>query len=497
MQFRDENLRFAEQFDIEQSVFSTSVITVELRAKSAKHEGHIAAFLLAVNLLSRTFERVHAVFPAGTEAHSHPWHLTTVKAVVNELKNTVGGSLRIGPPKHSNVVLSIGAPPSLSADREVMVEGSDWLAALDCNLPKAGNGVLGSLYAATVGASQVLLHTLHLANAPYEPMGAHRFSLLDLLPSDSDRDTPKPIWIPETHLVGVGAIGSAAIYALAHLKGVGGLLHLIDNETVDEPNLNRYILMRRRDINRSKVEAATEALRTTSIDVKPFPTAFATFLKDQEPLVNLLLTPVDSEEGRRRLAKTLPRRVINAATGGTTVTLSTHGFADGKACLHCLYLPKANEATAEEIMARDMGLPIGTVEKLIEANTPMDERLIAQIERHRGAEQGTWADYEGSAIHSFYAKAVCGDAEIRLPTANVIAPLSFVSAAAGILLAAELVKTRHPELRRHALDNYFRVDTLKQPNPAFRRTRPQDPSGRCICQDPDYIAVYNDKYPSQ
>jgi len=100
----------------------------------------------------------------------------------------------------------------------------------------------------------------------------------------------------------------------------------------------------------------------------------------------------------------------------------------------------------------------------------------------------------GSPIDSFYAKAVCGEASLRLPFANVVAPLSFISASAGILLAAELVKTAHPELSRWALDNYFRVDTLKHPNPAFRCLQPQDRSGRCICRDPDYVGVYSEKY---
>ena len=192
----------------------------------------------------------------------------------------------------------------------------------------------------------------------------------------------------------------------------------------------------------------------------------------------------------------LPRRIINAATGGTAVTLSTHGFADGKACLHCLYMPKANQSSPEELMASDMGLSADIVRKLVVANTPLDDHLVAQIERNRGVDPATWSSYVGLPIGSFYVKAVCGDAEIRLPTANVIAPLPFISAAAGVLLAAELLKTSHPELGSYALDNYFRVDTFSQPNPAFRRTRPPDPSQQCICQDPDYIDVYAEKYTS-
>ena len=63
-----------------------------------------------------------------------------------------------------------------------------------------------------------------------------------------------PSGFPEAHLVGVGAVGSAAVYALAHLDDVEGTLHLIDNEKIEDPNLNRYVLARRRDIGAWKVD---------------------------------------------------------------------------------------------------------------------------------------------------------------------------------------------------------------------------------------------------
>ena len=138
MGFRDENIRFAGQFGIPHEVFNTSVITVELRDDAAVLPGNVAGFLLAVNLLSRTFATVHAVFPAEAVVHSHPWHLKTVGAVVDELVQSVDGSLYVGLPKRSDVVLSIGEGPYTSAEREVVVRGSHWCGALDCDLPGTG-----------------------------------------------------------------------------------------------------------------------------------------------------------------------------------------------------------------------------------------------------------------------------------------------------------------------------------------------------------------------
>ncbi|MCY3923333.1 MAG: ThiF family adenylyltransferase, partial [Chloroflexi bacterium] len=462
MQRNEERDRFADEFNLARTVFSDSIITVELSRDAARRSGHVRTFLLAINLLSRTFDNVHAAFPDGIDADRHPWQLGTVDAVVDELVDATDGALSVGHPERSDVVLSIGESASARAERRVMACGSHWQAALDCDVPGAGEGVFGVLYAATLGAAQVLLHTLDLSGAPYEPMAPLRFSLLDLLTDGARGKVVPQLSIPEAHLVGIGAVGSAAIYTLAHLEEMGGTLYLIDNEIVDKSNRQRYVLTRRSDTGEAKVEVAGGALLGSALEVKPFRGAFESFMEDHRAArVDLLLTPVDSEQGRRALARTLPRRIINAATGGTTVTLSTHGFADGKACLHCLYLVEPNQRTPEQIIADDTGLSVDFVRRLVETNEPVGAAVVAQIERHRGEAPGAWSGHIGSSIHSFYAKAVCGDAKIQLPTGNVIAPLPFISAAAGILLAAELAKMSHMDLTIHRLDNYFRADTLR------------------------------------
>ena len=242
------------------------------------------------------------------------------------------------------------------------------------------------------------------------------------------------------------------------------------------------------------MDIGSASLSKSAIETVPYRDTFATYIEEYGGNVELLLSPVDSEEGRRALARTLPKRVINAATGGTTVTLSSHGFGDGKACLHCLYPTQLNRPSRAEIMADDLGIALGAIQDLLQTNRPMGADLVAQIERNHGVEPGIWAHYVKLPVDSFYVRAICGDASVRLPFANVIAPPSFISASAGILLAAELVKAGNLELSDWRLDNYFRVDTLHLPQPEFRRLRRQDTTGQCICRDPDYLEAYEQKY---
>ena len=306
MRFRDENMRFARQFGLPTQPFSDSVITVELSRDAALLPGNVAGFLLAVNLLSRTFERVHAVFPEEATVHRHPWHLKTTGAVVDELVKSMDGNLLVGPPQRSDVVLSVGNEQSTPTKRTVVIRGSHWCAALDCDLPGAGNGVLGSLYAATMGAAQVLLHVLEMVGAPYKPMAGFHFSLLDHTPFGLDSRAPNAVQVSEAHLVGLGAVGSAAVYTLAHLDDVSGAIHLIDNETIEEPNLNRYVLARQQDIGEWKVDVAALALSDTAIRAELHRGTFAAFAEENGGVVNLLLSPVDSEGGRRASRQDAP-----------------------------------------------------------------------------------------------------------------------------------------------------------------------------------------------
>ena len=494
MNFRDKNIRFAQRYGIPPETFSKIKLVVELPKTAARLDNNVAAFILAVNVLARTFKQIYVVFPKETRLNQHPWGLTTIHKLVQDINQTSNNAIKVCLPPNPDIVFSIGCPTSLKARRTTFTSGSQWCAALDHPFESENSGPLGSLYAATMGSAQVLLHALDLIGAEYKPMPPFLFNLLDYSLDNQNEPTMQSITIPETHLVGIGAVGSSCLYALGHLSNISGRIHLIDNEEVDEGNLNRYILMRQSDVGRPKVEIGADAFYAKGLDIVSHNMTYGQYVKKYGGEVNLLLTPVDSEETRCAITKELPRHIINVATGGTTVTLSTHGFADGKACMHCLYMPKTAAKSRPEIIAEDTGLLVKQVEDLITSNIPLDAQTVATIASHRKVPTDTWKEHIGKTILSFYEIAVCGDAGLRLPTDNITAPLAFISCAGGILLAAELVKLGDTELRRYALDNYLRIDTIHKPNLAFKHTKYQDRSGLCICHDLDYVSVYRSKY---
>jgi hypothetical protein len=491
--YQDQNHRFARQLEVAPEVFDQPLVALELPADQARRPEAVSAFALAANLLARLFTRLQLVAP-DAPLGPHPWRLDTLHQLCDELSSVTDGTVTWGNSGCPDIVLGIGAPPTLAASRSTFVTFNGWLAGLEEAADGTELGVFGALLAACYGTAQTFLHAVNAAGGRQRPMKPFRLSLLDYGCGSTNAATPQHVDIREAHLVGVGAIGSAFVYSLGHIPTVGGKMHLIDNDRASASNLQRYALMRDRDVGGFKTDVAAEILRPRGLQAISYPVSFKDYVAAHTYDVDLLISPVDSEAARRYLASCLPRSVLNAATGQSTVTLSRHGFADGGACLNCLYLQPRAYISTEQRLATDLGLPLAEVVDLLAANRPIDEDIVRRVERHRGAEEGTFRDWVGQHVQSFYQRAVCGEATVQTANGTLSAPLSFISATAGVLLAAELVKSSVPEILRFTLDNYFRVDTLHSPNPSFRERRMQDPTHECICWDRDYIETYREKY---
>ncbi len=73
-------------------------------------------------------------------------------------------------------------------------------------------------------------------------------------------------------------------------------------------------------------------------------------------------------------------------------------------------------------------------------------------------------------------------------------PLAFQSALAGILLASELI-IHAGSLRNQSIPNITSIDLLQPLSEHVLSNVGKHSSKRCLCQDADYITVYERKYP--
>src|SRR5262249_29171108 len=141
----------------------------------------------------------------------------------------------------------------------------------------------------------------------------------------------------------------------------------------------------------------------------------------------------------------LPRWIANAWTQPENIGVSRHpSLLDGP-CVACLYMPSGRRKNLDELVAESIGLadPVGLreVRALLHTGQPVGAAFIASISAKTGAPSDLLRQFEDQPLRAFYSRAVCGGLLIGFSGGNarVEVPMAFQSAAAGIMLAAELI----------------------------------------------------------
>jgi molybdopterin/thiamine biosynthesis adenylyltransferase len=290
-------------------------------------------------------------------------------------------------------------------------------------------------------------------------------------------------------VAGVGAVGCAFIYALICLGATGSIL-LLDPDVVDDTNLMRYVLFDSRHDGIAKVDAAKQLIAASgiSLEVESSRTILQSFLTrhpSERDRLRLLVSAVDSYEARRALAGELPRKILNAGTMPRDFTLSRHGFADGYACLACLYPARPEDADRAAVMARELGLPRSEIAELLRSKAGLNERQLTRAAEVRGLPSEQFSSWVGAPLDSFYHKEFCATAQVATARGEAVAPLAFGSAWAGFLLAEGLIADGD--------DRYFRIDTfvgLERPQRGSKRPR----VGCVLCKREAYRRAYTDRW---
>ena len=296
-------------------------------------------------------------------------------------------------------------------------------------------------------------------------------------------------------LAGAGAIGNAAAWALARTAARGSLA-IVDHQTVDLGNLQRYVLAERSDEHAPKAELAARYFRG-QLTAKPHAMQIARFLETVDHRVDLLLLALDSALDRRACQASLPRSIVNAWTQPGDLGVSTHDFLNG-ACVQCLYLPNGIDQSEDSIIANALGVPdrIMQVRTLLYRNDGVPRDLLEAVATARTIPIDRLVPFEGRPLRTLYVDGFCGGAVVPLsavgtPRSDVHVPLAHQSALAGVLLAALGVQKAMAGINGSRITQ---LDVLKRLPVEPTRTIAKDPRGICICQDEDYRTAYLHKY---
>lgn len=328
-------------------------------------------------------------------------------------------------------------------------------------------------------------------------------SLLDLDPMNEAPPNPAigSVVIEGAQLVGAGAIGCGFLWSLARARTITGTLDVIDGETLDATNPQRYVLARSSDFGVTKTQLAVREFEDneSAVTVRPHSTTWGRYITMRGPgsPLHTVAVAVDSARDRIAVQAALPRQVFNAWTQTGDLGVSRHRFGAG-ACLACLYMRDTAAKNEDQLVAEAIGLPnhVVPVRELLHSGRPVGAELIQVIANALGIGSQPLMPFADRPLRSFYSEAVCGGMLIRLGAAGASTevPLAFQSALAGVLLASAVVGDAAGLQSPRGTTAV--IDLLRPLGSYLSVPVAPHPSGHCICQDADYLARYAELHPS-
>jgi molybdopterin/thiamine biosynthesis adenylyltransferase len=320
-------------------------------------------------------------------------------------------------------------------------------------------------------------------------------SLLDYEVPQGSSPSWQEISLPPTHLVGLGAVGNAAVWALAHLP-LGGTLQLVDPETVTLSNVQRYALTGLEDVGSLKAELAARRLAMSRIAAVPRVMTWSDYvMRDDRAPLDVVLTAVDGVAARIQAQAALPRQIFNGWTDADGLGVSSHvQFGSGEPCLACLYRSRKPRESDLQLFAKNVGFSLEETLNMLASRQSLSAEQVWRVEDYYELSRGALAAWQGADLLRFREEVVCGGIIAKLSghvaeEEDNLVPLAHQSTMAGVVLVAEFLK-RLAFPQSSGYPNIIRC-RITRPLPdsfLFSQQRPQGDA--CFCTDEDFVEVW-------
>ena len=401
------------------------------------------------------------------------------------------------------VGIVVGSAPSTFAEK-IYLGANGWDAHVSTEgAQRVGETELpfGGAAAACIGCAN-LFRRIFTDDWPSSGDRQLVFSTFDLT-NAATKEQPQ---LPEADLdpvvlVGVGAIGNAAAWALARIP-IKGTLHLVDDQTIELSNLQRYLLSTRADEDAVKADVAERLFEgpgahLTAIAHKQ---SWAEFADENGYQWPRLLLALDSAAARRSAQASLPQWIANSWTQPGDLGVSVHPtFSGDSACVSCLYLQDKELPSEDKLIADAIGVPelVDQVRQFIHTGEGLQLPFLNVVAQRLGLDQSNIEPFVGRPVRDLYVVGICGGAVLPLgaagvPDASLHVPLAHQSALAGIVLAASYMRSlSEAAFTDTRLARIYLLKALPElePLPMLKRG-----DGRCICEDADYLRAYERKW---
>jgi hypothetical protein len=295
----------------------------------------------------------------------------------------------------------------------------------------------------------------------------------------------RAVALPRLHdgdLVDALAVEHAGFSSVARLHRflcLSGAPLAVDADRLDDTNLNRQIIAGFRELGEFKPDLVAAVLNAAGARTHHFACPWDRVDLEIRRACEIGLIAVDHDPTRRAVQLDLPRLLLNAGNADTGLyRVTRHEFLDG-ACLACVSHGDERSTGPEDSAAQRLGIPRVELQMHLDANVPLPEEVLAITDEEREHLRGKRARVALGIVCGEFSPAPDQPA-LSTPT---------LSAAPGVLLAAELVKERlggAPSLSRER--NHLSASVLGGPHARWSTWRGKRPG--CACGD----EVYRDFY---
>jgi hypothetical protein len=420
-------------------------------------------FLDALALLSRVVGNLVVVLPECTfqfekevrDYCSQAWCQGSLKVAQGDVQQFSATA---------NAVLCIGTKAGMTPSWTV-INSNGWIARVSSGASSLPNDLdqpnaLGALMAASLGVTEVFKRIYCVPHDVAPLLDKTEFSLFDLTTSPSWIGPPIPneICLPDTLLVGAGAIGNGIALLMSQMP-FRGRVHVIDKQDFADENLGTCILLSLSNwLKQPKATKLASWLRENSQLNVTGEKALIESAKSGETIskltIDLVLNGLDDSGARREAQKMWPAILIDGGINEIGAAVVQHRLnAEDLACMLCWFEPpKVDEKVQQSSLT---GLDMASLSNLDRPLTEDDIEMAAEDKRDWLRKNAR----EGKTVCSIITEAALS-AKLGVDVDEGFRPsVPFVATAASALVVSEAVKAllfpEEPVVSKFQIDSLF------------------------------------------
>lgn len=372
-------------------------------------------------------------------------------------------------PIAADVTMSIG-----EVSGQVSIAADGWRALSGRYVKQANwleNTPIGPYMAAVTSAAdafKLLLKRNYGWNAG-RLAGDSAFSVFNFGVDDEARPGPpvSSVLLKNLAIAGAGAGGSAALYTLLSFPIVSGDVVVVEPGHLKASSLGRYLMTDHGQVHAQlhKLESVKEFARSlnSSVSIIGLPVHWHEAQRDWR----IVISTVDTPEARRDVQRSHPSLILDGGVIGTIYGVLR--VMAGGWCLGCKH-PFDPEVTWKR-RALHWGLTPADVKMRHRDRIPISEVDIERLSAVQGKPIETFDSLVGVPFDEAPTLTECGETPLLLDFPSQAPVLPMATTAAGIVIAAEVVK----ELNGlgSQLKNYITQDLRFRPKATGHRFKPR------------------------